>query len=115
MSLVATNNQCSEVTGQGEWVSVAELADFLAAKSPEPLPQTVTVFLRDLQRKAGQLADQGSARLIACADATVARLLAHDGRLRQLAGERHLVFQAADAKAVRRELRARGYVLPLAR
>jgi hypothetical protein len=37
------------------------------------------------------------------------------GNSDQLAGERHLVFQAADAKAVRWELRARGYALPPAR
>jgi hypothetical protein len=106
------------LTAVEEGLTVAELADFLAARSQGPLPQTVAVFLSDLEHKVGQLEDQGSARLIACADAAVAQLLAHDGRLRQLcqlAGERHLVFRAADEKAVRRELRARGYVLPPAR
>ncbi len=96
-------------------LSVGELQEFLAARSAEPLPQTVTVFLDDLATKMGQLEDAGTARLIACADAHVAQLLAHDRKLRalcQLAGERHLVFRAADETAVRRALRELGYVLP---
>jgi hypothetical protein len=96
-------------------LTVGELKDFLAARSPGPLPQTVEVFLADLAHKAGQLEDQGTARLVACADAHVARVLANDRRLRKLcqrAGERHLVFRAADEVAVRRALRELGYVLP---
>ena len=80
-------------------------------QEPGPLPQTVEVFLDDLEEKAGQLADLGAARLIACRDADVARTLAHDRRLRnlcQLAGERHLVFRAADEAAVRRGLAGTG-------
>lgn len=45
----------------------------------------------------------------------MARTLAGDRRLRticQLAGERHLVFRAADESAVRRALRELGHVLP---
>jgi len=45
----------------------------------------------------------------------VAQLLVNDRRLRelcQLAGERWLVFRAADEQAVRRGLRELGYVLP---
>ena len=85
------------------------------AKSEEPLPQNVEVFLADLEHKAGQLEDRGAARLIACADAHLAQLLASDRRLRnlcQLAGDHHLVFRAADESAVRRTLRELGYVLP---
>ncbi len=96
-------------------MTLAELQEFLAAKSKPPLPQTVEVFLNDLAHKAGQLADQGTARLIACADAHVAQLIAHDRRLRNLchlAGDRQLVFRASDEAAVRRALRELGYVLP---
>jgi len=97
-----------------EGLTVAELRDFLAARCQESLPQTVTVFVDDLENKAGQLEDQGAARLIGCRDAIVAQTLAHDRRLRplcQLAGERLLVFRAADEAAVRRGLRELGYVL----
>jgi hypothetical protein len=108
-------NAAPVLTAVEEGLTVAELKDFLAAKSREPLPQTVEVFLTDLQNKAGQLKDLGTARLLACADPTVAQLLATDRQLRkycQLAGDRQLVFRAADEAAVRRGLRERGYVLP---
>lgn len=98
-----------------EGLTVAELTEFLNAKSLEPLPQNVEVFLTDLENKANQLEDLGTARLLSCADGTVAMLLANDRRLRalcQLAGDRQLVFRAGDEKAVRRALRELGYVLP---
>jgi hypothetical protein len=100
-----------------EGLTVGELKDFLGAKNQEPLPQTVEAFLNDLQQKVGQLEDLGAARLIRCADAHLARLLAGDRRLRKLctlAGDHHLVFRATDETAVRRGLRELGYVLPRA-
>lgn len=96
-------------------LAVAELKEFLASRAQGSLPQTAEVFLDDLQHKMGQLEDLGAARLIGCKDAVVARTLASDRQLRnicQLAGERHLVFRAADEAAVRRALRERGHVLP---
>ena len=68
-----------------------------------------------LAKKASQLKDLGSARLIGCKDANVAQLLAHDRRLRtlcSLAGEKQLVFRLADETTIRRVLRELGYVLP---
>ena len=96
-------------------LAVAELKDFLASRAQGSLPQTAEVFLHDLQDKMGQLEDLGAARLIGCKDAVVARTLASDRRLRgicQLAGERHLVFKAADEAAIRRALKELGHVLP---
>jgi hypothetical protein len=98
-----------------EGMPLDELVDFLKARSGEPLPQTAEVFLDDLRRRAGQLRDLGTARLVECADAGLAQLLASDPQLRglcQVAGERRLVFRAADEAAVRRALRRLGYVLP---
>ncbi len=98
-----------------EGLTVAELRDFLNAKNQAGLPQTVETFLTDLEQKAGKLEDLGAARLIACADAHLAHLLASDRRLRklcELAGDCKLVFRAADETAVRRGLRELGYVLP---
>ncbi len=66
--------------------SLAELHDFLSTRSTAPLPQTVQVFLDDLQRRAGRLRDVGAARLVECADPALARMLAHDP---QLAGKCH--------------------------
>jgi hypothetical protein len=96
-------------------LAVEELKEFLTARSREPLPQTVAVFLNDLQDRMGQLEDLGTARLIACKDAVMARTLVSDrrlGKVCRLAGERHLVFPATDEAAVRRALRELGYVLP---
>jgi hypothetical protein len=96
-------------------LTVEELKTFLEAKNQGPLPQTVAVFLDDMASKLSQLKDLGAARLIACKDANVAQLLVHDRRLRnicQLAGERQIVFKAADESTIRRVLKELGYVLP---
>jgi hypothetical protein len=95
--------------------TVGELTAFLEARNHGPLPQTVKVFLDDLANKAGQLKDLGTARLIACADASLAQLLVRDRRLRnlcRLAGDDQLVFRAADETTIRRILKELGYVLP---
>jgi hypothetical protein len=107
-------SQAKILAAEEQGLSVAELKEFLTAKSKDPLPQTVEVMLTDLANRAAQLEDLGPARLIACADETVARLIASDRRLRsvcQIAGDRHVVFRAADEAAVRRGLRELGYVL----
>lgn len=44
-------------------LAVAELREFLTVKSQEMPAQTVTVFLDDVEKKAGQLEDLGTARL----------------------------------------------------
>jgi hypothetical protein len=92
-----------------------ELEEFLKSRSPAALPHTVEVFLNDQRERAGRLRDLGMARLIECADAAQAELLARDSQLRgkcHLAGERWLVFRSEDETAVRRGLRRLGYILP---
>ncbi|CAN5758003.1 hypothetical protein BH23PLA1_BH23PLA1_20140 [soil metagenome] len=98
--------------------TVRELEAFLKARNQGPIPPTVQVFLDDLTDKVGQLEDLGTARLLACRDANVARLLVHDRQLRnlcQLAGENQIVFRAADESTVRRVLKKMGYVWPPSR
>jgi Helicase conserved C-terminal domain len=98
-----------------EGASLAELHEFLRTRSSVALPQTVEVFISDLKERTGRLRDLGAARLIECADPELALLIAHDRRLRdicRIAGDRQLVFRAADEPAVRRALRELGYVLP---
>jgi hypothetical protein len=75
----------------------------------------VEVFLQDQRERAGRLRDLGAARLIECADAALARILASDPQLRgkvYVAGERWLVFRSEDEAAVRRGLRRLGHILP---
>jgi hypothetical protein len=96
-------------------LDLAELEEFLAAGGHGHLPQTARVLLSDLRDRAGRLRDLGAARLIECADAETARLLASDRQLGKLchpAGERLLVFRAGEETAVRARLRKLGYVLP---
>lgn len=60
--------------------TVDELRKFLAANSSEALPQPVVQFLTDLHQRASSLQDLGTARLIRCADASLAMLIANDSR-----------------------------------
>lgn len=94
--------------------SVAELQEFLSARSAVPLPAAVTRFLQDVEERAKRLRDRGAARLIECADPALAALVANHARTRRLcflAGERHVVVPAASEPAFRRALRGLGYAL----
>ncbi len=91
------------------------MEEFLAAGGHGHLPQTVRVLLADLGERAGRLRDLGTARLLECADAGTARLLADDrqlGKVGYRAGERLLVSRAEAEAAVRARLRKLGYVVP---
>lgn len=92
-----------------------ELEEFLKERSAAPLPHTVEVFLKDQRARAGRLRDLGTARVLECADAALARELAHDSQLRgkcRVAGERWLVFRVEEEAAVRRGLRRLGHIVP---
>jgi hypothetical protein len=108
-----TPGKLSSVMEEGG--SLDELEEFLKTRSTAELPHTVEVFLRDQRERAGRLRDLGTVRLIECADAALAQLLACDSQLRgkcHLAGERWLIFRIEDETAVRRGLRKLGHVLP---
>jgi hypothetical protein len=97
--------------------SLEEFGEFLAARSVTPIPPIVTQLLADLQARSGQLQDGGEARLIECADAAVAALVANHSKTRRLcllAGERHLVVPARSERAFRRVVREIGYPLGVA-
>ena len=95
--------------------SLTELSEFLAARSVNPIPEPVVRLLDDLEERAGQLRDGGTARLIACGDPALATLVANHARTRRLcllAGERHIVVPVASERAFRRAVRELGYPLP---
>jgi hypothetical protein len=105
-----------EMLEQGH--SVAEVEEFLAARSGDALPDTVAVLLHELAERAAQLVDRGPARLIETQDAALMQLIANDSHLKSLclpAGERYLVVPADLEAAFRRALRELGYGLPLPR
>ena len=95
--------------------SVSDLQEFLQARSCEPLPETVNQFLADAKERTDSLQDQGTARLIACADPALAVLIANDSRTKGyclLAGDRSLVVPTESEAKFRNALRQLGYSLP---
>jgi hypothetical protein len=91
-----------------------EIREFLAARSGEALPGTVARLLDDVAERTTKVHDRGLARLVECADAALAALIANDTRTRKhcmLAGDRHLVVAASSEAAFRRALRDAGYLL----
>jgi Helicase conserved C-terminal domain len=93
---------------------VEELREFLTARSGAPVPDTVARLLDDIAERCTKVQDRGLARLIECADAALAALIANDTRTRKhcfRAGERHLVVPASSEAAFRRALRDAGYLL----
>ncbi len=78
------------------------------------MPRTVRVLLADLGERDGRLRDLGTARLLECADAETARLLASDRQLDKvghLAGERLMAFRSDDEAAVKTRRRTLGLVV----
>jgi len=93
---------------------VAEIREFLAARSGTPIPDTVVRLLEDVADRSVKVHDRGLARLIECADPALATLIANDSRTGKhcmQAGERHLVVQVSSEAAFRRTLRELGYLL----
>jgi hypothetical protein len=94
--------------------SVVEIQQFLTARGAGPLPETVGRLLEDVANRSAKALDRGLARLIECADAALAALIANDSRTRKLcmqAGERCLVVPASSEAAFKRALREVGYIV----
>jgi len=97
-----------------EGSSVEEVREFLAARNGAPLPDTVTRLFEDVGNRSAQVQDRGFARLVECADAALAALIANDTRTRKhclRAGECHLAVPAGSETAFRRGLREVGYLV----
>lgn len=93
---------------------IEEVCEFLAARGGPALPDTVVRMLDDIAERTTKFRDLGLARLIECADATLAATIANDARIRKhclRAGDRHLVVTAASEAVFRRGLREAGYLL----
>ena len=102
-----------EALEEGHDITV--LAELLVSLSGQPLPETVEHFLEDMTRRARSLKTTGTARLVECADAVLATLIANDSRTRPfclLAGERHLAVATESETRFRSALRKLGYSLP---
>lgn len=74
----------------------------------------MTRLLEDVSDRSARVQDRGLARLIECADAALAALIANDTRTRKhclRAGECHLVVPAGSETAFRRGLHDVGYLV----
>ncbi len=95
--------------------SLQEFHNFLVQASAGALPQTVEQFFQDCRERAQSLQDRGMARLIECANETLAATIAHDPRTKkycQLAGGCYLVVPVGQETRFRNGLRKLGYSLP---
>ncbi len=93
---------------------IHEIREFLEARSGAAIPATVTRLLDDIAERSTKIRERGLARLVECADAALAALIANDSRIGKhclQAGERHLVVPAASEAAFKRNLREAGYLL----
>lgn len=94
---------------------LAEFTDFLANRAENELPGTLNTLVEDITRRARQLTDLGHVRVIECADAALATLVARDRATRSLCrliGERHLAVPLDAELKFRTALRKLGYVMP---
>lgn len=95
---------------------IDEIREFLTARSGTALPDTVSRLLEDVADRSAKVQDRGFARLVECADAALATLIANDSRTRKhcmRAGEQHLVVPASSEAAFKRTLREVGYLLAI--
>ncbi|MBW4634601.1 MAG: helicase-associated domain-containing protein [Iphinoe sp. HA4291-MV1] len=96
--------------------NIAQLREFLQARSGNELPETVNQFLADVEERGQSLQDRGQARLIECADTALAVLIANDSRTKKLcflAGEKHLVVPVESENKFRNAVKKLGYSIPL--
>ena len=76
---------------------IEELLHVLDRASGQALPAPVRTLISDVTTRAAALTDRGMVRLVECADASTAKLIAGDRRTRRLCefiGERHLAVGA---------------------
>lgn len=94
---------------------VEEFVDFLSRRAENELPDVLAVMVNDVGRRNAQLTDLGLVRVVECADAALAALIANDRTLRSLCwqlGDRHVAIKPEDELKFGRALRKLGYVLP---
>ena len=94
--------------------SIEEVVRFLDAHNEGPLPETVSLLLKDIIERIGRVVDCGMARLIECDDQALALLILNDSGTRRYcmpAGDRHLAVPLSTEPVFRRKLKALGYIV----
>lgn len=88
-------------------------AEFLQSRDEQPLPDTVSKFFIDAITRAVAVKDRGEARLIECADATLAETIANAEATKAFclrAGDRYLVVSSKHEQSLRKGLEKLGYI-----
>lgn len=96
---------------------LSQFVTFLADRATHDLPAALTVLVDDVSARATKIRDHGLVRLIECADAPLATLIARDPRLRTLCtlvGDHHLAVPLEHEERFRRTLRTLGYIVTAA-
>lgn len=91
---------------------IEALREFLQKREEQFLPETVEGFLRDTEKRAAALADQGTARIVECETAKIADEIAanpHTKNLCQRIGKKSLAIFEQDEKKFRETVRKIGY------
>ena len=94
--------------------SIEELKNFLNNKTDGVIPETVNVFLRDIEKKLCAIKGRCNAVLIELDDETTASLIAHDSTAKKycyLTGNRFLTVPKNKERAFRSAIKKMGYVL----
>lgn len=90
------------------------LAEFLQSRDEQPLPDTVSKFFIEAANRAVAIKDRGEARLIECADQTLAETIASAEATKAFclrAGDRYLVVSSKHEQSFRTGLEKLGYIL----
>lgn len=93
---------------------IEDLQAFLTANSSKKLPATVTKLLAEIDQKNKSLTDIGTARIIQCADATLAKSIANDSSTKKycfLTNNSLLIVLLKNETKFRRGLEKLGYIL----
>jgi hypothetical protein len=96
---------------------LSQFVTFLTDRATHDLPATLTVLVDDVTARATKIRDHGLVRLIECADAPLATLIARDPKLRSLCslvGDHHVAVPLEHEDKFRRALRTLGYVVTAA-
>jgi len=94
--------------------SIENLKLFLENKTDGEIPETVKVFLQDIEKKLCAIRGSQDAILIELNDETTANLIAHDshaGKCCYLTGSRYLTVPKKKERVFRSALKKMGYVL----
>ena len=94
---------------------IAELRDFLEARDPQGLPDTVEGFIATTGRAAVALKNNGPVLYIECIDAATAKLIADHELTKSLchpAGPHHLAVKPENEERFRKAINGMGYGMP---